>query len=162
MDVNKAVKPSKKLVLTFLALLLLFFTFFFLKKVVFKKRVIVQNKTQSYNDLEEVKKVSSSVKVLFKKSHKKNTAILSVFNIPKGTDKVEYELSYKTQDKGIQGVIGKVSSLDFTDNSLQRSIFFGTCSSGKCIYHNIVGNISVVLNFNGTYGKRVFKKDFSI
>ncbi len=85
----------------------------------------------------------------------------SVKNIPNGTATIEYSLSYNTQSQGIQGVIGTVT-LTGGERDYDKKITLGTCSSGKCVYHQVVGSINLSLKFNGNYGVKVFQKDFSI
>jgi hypothetical protein len=43
-----------------------------------------------------------------------------------------------------------------------RKIVLGTCSSGTCRYHNIVGDVKVFMKFTGDYGSKVFEKEFSL
>ncbi len=85
----------------------------------------------------------------------------SVKNIPNGTATIEYSFSYNTQSQGIQGVIGTVN-LTGGEHDYDINITLGTCSSGKCVYHQVVGSINLSLKFNGNYGVKVFQKDFSI
>ena len=86
--------------------------------------------------------------------------VLLVGKIPQGTTTFDYQLSYKTRDKGLQGVIGTVTSDEFIDSSYQKKITLGTCSSGKCVYHNVVGQIDLTLKFYGNYGEKLFEKKY--
>jgi hypothetical protein len=120
--------------------------------------------------------VDSSVKVDFKPL-KKGEVLLTVANEPKDTKQIDFELSYQVINNDVaeggegtveQGALGKCYRVD---NSWQcgeanttggRKIILGTCSSGTCRYHNIVGSIKVVLKFSGTYGEKIFEKEFNI
>jgi hypothetical protein len=43
-----------------------------------------------------------------------------------------------------------------------RKIVLGTCSSGTCRYHNILGPIKLNLKFTGSYGEKIYEKEFKI
>ena len=88
--------------------------------------------------------------------------MLLVGKIPQGTTTFDYELSYKTRDKGLQGVIGTVTSDEFVNASYHKKITLGTCSSGKCVYHNVVGQIDLTLKFYGNYGEKLFEKKYQL
>lgn len=84
---------------------------------------------------------------------------LVVENAPAGTDTIDAELSYGTTDKGLQGAI---AMLQVEDGAAEKTITLGTCSSGSCVYHEVDGDIQVVLRFSGDYGEKLFQNDFSI
>ncbi len=84
---------------------------------------------------------------------------LNIINAPKGTESVDYELSYNTAQQGLQGVIGTIVS---GETNYEKKITLGTCSSGTCVYHQVVGKIKLGLKFNGSYGEKVFEKEYSI
>jgi len=121
--------------------------------------------------------VNSSVKVDFKPL-KKGEIVLTVANEPKGTKEIDFELSYKVANtdlseggEGIieQGVIGKCFKIgeywqcgEENDDKSGRKIVLGTCSSGVCRYHNIVGPIKLNLKFTGNYGEKIYEKEFKI
>ncbi|MFH0773210.1 MAG: hypothetical protein V1922_02770 [bacterium] len=86
--------------------------------------------------------------------------ILKSSSIPNGTTSVDYELSYDTKAQGKQGVIGTVS--DITNNTFEKQMTLGTCSSGRCVYHEVVGAIQVTLKFTGEYGEKVLSKEFTL
>ena len=86
--------------------------------------------------------------------------VLKSEGIPNGTTSVDYELSYDTKAQGKQGVIGTIS--DFTGNSFEKQMTLGTCSSGHCVYHEVVGAIQVTLKFTGDYGEKVLSKEFTL
>ena len=86
--------------------------------------------------------------------------VLKSAGIPNGTTSVDYELSYDTKAQGKQGVIGTISTI--SGNSLEKQMTLGTCSSGKCVYHEVVGAIQVTLKFTGEYGEKVLAKEFSL
>lgn len=89
-----------------------------------------------------------------------NKINLAIKNIPSGTQTIEYELTYETEDKGLQGVIGTLD--DFSGKEYQKEIFLGTCSSGNCVEHKVSGAISLLLRFSGDYGEGVIEKEFGV
>ncbi len=103
--------------------------------------------------------VDSSVKVDLTSSSKRE-ALLSIDKIPNGTAAIEYSLSYETKQQGLQGVIGTISLSD--EDKYEKRITLGTCSSGSCVYHEVVGTIKLSLKFSGEYGDRIFEKDFQL
>lgn len=154
-------------------LLLLIFSIIFL----FNKKPAKKETPSSEKSQEEVlPTIESSVKVDFQ-SIKKGEAVLKVFNSPKKTDSIEFEISYFVKnndvnegDEGLieQGVIGKCyQEKDFWscgqgESSANRKIVFGTCSSGVCRYHNIVGQVNLTLKFTGSYGEKIFNKKYDL
>jgi len=120
--------------------------------------------------------VDSSVKVDFGLI-KNGEVRLNVSNAPQTTRLVEYELVYAVINTDIneggsetvdQGAIGKCYLLDDiwqcgeTDEQSGHKIVLGTCSSGVCRYHNIVGKVKVHLKFTGDYGEKLFEKEYAI
>ncbi|MCX6732529.1 MAG: hypothetical protein NTV98_03230 [Candidatus Roizmanbacteria bacterium] len=81
-------------------------------------------------------------------------------SVPNGTTSVDYELSYDTKGQGKQGVIGTISSI--SGNSFEKQMTLGTCSSGRCVYHEVIGAIQVTLKFTGEYGEKVLSKEFTL
>jgi hypothetical protein len=105
--------------------------------------------------------VDASVKVsLEANGAQKKEVSLSASSIPAGTDSVEYELSYLTASQGLQGVIGTVP-MD-GKRQFDKDLTLGTCSSGTCVYHEVVGKIKLTLKFNGDYGAKLFEKEFEL
>jgi len=166
-------KEKKNLVIAFLLLVLVVIIgFVFLNKKPAKKTsptVVVPTE-------ELIPTVDSSVKVEFKPL-KKGEVILKVSNEPKNTKQIDFELSYQVVNTDVaeggegtveQGAIGKCYQIKSfwecgeVNNSGGRKIILGTCSSGTCRYHNIVGAIKVVLKFSGSYGEKIFEKEFTI
>ena len=105
--------------------------------------------------------IDSSVKVDLTAAPGKKEVILSIENIPSQTSSIDYELSYQTVGQGLQGVIGTIH-LDNGESSYKKTITLGTCSSGSCVYHDVIGNISLSLKFSGANGQKIFQKDFPI
>jgi hypothetical protein len=105
--------------------------------------------------------VDASVKVTLEALPGKKEVRLSVENMPNGTKTLEYELSYEARNQGPQGVI--TQPIDVSgQNSYEKTITLGTCSSGTCVYHDVVSNISLSLKFTGSYGQRIFEKEFPL
>lgn len=86
--------------------------------------------------------------------------LLTVSHLPADTTSIEYSLTYDTKKQNAQGVIGTIQVTGST-SQYEKQITLGTCSSGTCIYHEVIGPITVSLKFNGSYGEKVFEKDFS-
>ena len=121
------------------------------KKMVTTKSSILPENT-------EIQLVDDSVKVSFSSQNKKEASV-KVESIPKDTELIEYEISYNTAEEVPQGAIGK---LDINGNTASKDqLTFGTCSSGTCRYHNLVGTVKLLLKFSGSYGERLFEKEFS-
>ncbi len=158
-------------VIIFLFLLIFLIIFLFNKKPA-KKEVLISEKNQQ----DILPTVESSVKVDFQ-SIKKGEAVLKVFNSPKKTDSIEFEISYFVKNNDVneggdelveQGVIGKCYQEDNFwscgqgESSTNRKIVFGTCSSGVCRYHNIIGQVNLTLKFTGSYGEKIFNKKYDL
>jgi len=86
---------------------------------------------------------------------------LQIKNIPEGTESIDYELSYQTKQQGLQGVIGTIE-MKKNDSNVDKTLTLGTCSSGACVYHQVVGKIRLNLRFTGKYGDKVFEKEYDI
>lgn len=105
--------------------------------------------------------VDASVKVTLEALPGKKDVQLTVDSIPSGTKTLEYELSYEARNQGPQGVI--TQPIDVSgQRSYEKKITLGTCSSGTCVYHDVVGDIRLSLKFTGSYGQRIFEKDFPL
>src|SRR3989344_1884687 len=105
--------------------------------------------------------VDASVKVALDAADASNReVILTASNIPAGTSSVDYELAYQTAAQGLQGVIGTITSIK--SRGFEKTLTLGTCSSGACVYHQVVGKIKVTLKFNGDYGEKLFEKEFAL
>ncbi len=105
--------------------------------------------------------IDNSVKVGLLVSAPGKEVLLKIKNIPKGTQVIDYELSYQTAKQGLQGVIGTID-LGRNESDFQKKITLGTCSAGVCVYHEVVGKIKLNLKFTGSYGERVFEKEYEI
>lgn len=110
---------------------------------------------------EAIPTVDASVQVNLKAKVGKKEVELSVKNIPSGTKSVEYELSYDAQGQGPQGAIGTVE-LKTKESFLTKTVTLGTCSSGTCVYHTVLGPVRLSLIFNGSYGQRIFEKEYEL
>lgn len=105
--------------------------------------------------------VDASVKVsLAAEDAQKKEVVLKASALPANTTSVEYELSYLTASQGLQGVIGTVT-LEGEDK-FEKKLTLGTCSSGTCVYHQVVGKIKLTLKFNGDYGAKLFEKEYQL
>ncbi|MFN4212607.1 MAG: hypothetical protein ACK4FL_01420 [Microgenomates group bacterium] len=104
--------------------------------------------------------VDNSVKVDLISLQVGKEVMLTIENIPPETQTIDYELSYQTAKQGFQGVIGTAEVKN--KKSYQKKITLGTCSSGTCVYHEVMGKIKLTLKFNGGYGERIFEKEYEI
>lgn len=102
--------------------------------------------------------IDSSVKVDLISTLDGKEVLLDIKGIPSGTQTIDYELSYQTKQQGLQGVIGTIP-LD-TESGYEKKITLGTCSSGRCVYHEVVGKIKLTLKFAGNYGDKIFEKEY--
>ncbi|OGK12192.1 hypothetical protein A3C98_04355 [Candidatus Roizmanbacteria bacterium RIFCSPHIGHO2_02_FULL_37_15] len=105
--------------------------------------------------------VDSSVAVDLITSSAGREVTLQIKSIPTGTESIDYELSYQTKQQGLQGVIGTIP-VNINQSKLEKTLTLGTCSSGTCVYHQVVGKIRLNLRFTGDYGDKVFEKEYEI
>lgn len=152
---------SKKILLI-LAVILIAVIFSSYKLLVggqIKKEAIVKKEQLPKN---VIPTLDPSVKVDLVKESKNQEVTLIIENIPDETSSIEYELSYQTSEQGLQGVVGTVDMEKIEDQAYEKNITLGTCSSGRCVYHKVVGEIKLMLKFIGEYGQRVFEKEYTI
>lgn len=108
----------------------------------------------------ELPQVDASVVVDLKPKSDNKSVILSVSNIPAGTESIEYELSYTT-DKGLpKGALGKIDLKGVSE--ITRDILLGTCSKNTCTYDTGVKSVSLVLRFNSVEGTSQYTKEYSL
>ena len=103
--------------------------------------------------------IDSSVKISLTPLTGKKEVMLSIKNMPKNTNSLEYILSYETREGGLQGVN---STAEIVGNDFEKKITLGTCSSGTCVYHNIKDKIKVELVFKGNNGDKYFTKEYAL
>lgn len=106
---------------------------------------------------EEIADVDSSVLVSLEPLTGGREVVITVENPPTGTELISYQITYEEETKGPQGAIGEVD-LD----TLEAEVTLGTCSSGTCVYHDVVGDVELLLTFEGEYGKQKFEKKYSL
>lgn len=104
--------------------------------------------------------IDSAVQVNLTTVAGKKEVKLTINEIPIGTQSIEYELSYQTKNKALQGIIGTITVNE--EKKYEKKLTLGTCSSGTCVYHEVDGAIKLNLKFNGEYGERMFVKEFDI
>lgn len=110
---------------------------------------------------EVIPTVDASVQVSLKPLIGKKEVELTVKGIPRGTKTIEYELSYDARGQGPQGAIGTIE-LKRGESFFSKTITLGTCSSGTCVYHVVVGGVRLSLIFSGNYGERIFEKEYEL
>lgn len=157
-------------------LLVFIFLIFFIFYIFFSKNKNQQKSSQNFSNSEEIiPTVDSSVKVELKQL-KKGEINLTILNEPKSTNSIEFELTYNTLNNDIeegkviveQGVIGKCYKFSNywqcgeSNEAGGKKIVLGTCSSGVCRYHNVVGKLKLLLRFSGNYGIRIFEKEYEL
>lgn len=126
----------------------------------FQKKPQVVEQPQKKEELGAIPTVDASTTVTLTALTGNKEIVLKSTSLPKGTTSVDYELSYDTKGQGKQGVIGTISNI--SGNTIEKQMTLGTCSSGRCVYHEVVGAIQVTLKFTGDYGEKVFSKEFSL
>lgn len=104
--------------------------------------------------------IDSAVQVNLTTVAGKKEVKLTINEIPIGTQSIEYELSYQTKNKALQGIIGTITVNE--EKKYEKKLTLGTCSSGTCVYHEVDGAIKLNLKFNGEYGERMFVKEFDL
>ena len=104
--------------------------------------------------------VDPSVVVDLKAKSDGKSVILTVSNIPEGTQGIEYELSYLTGEGLPKGALGKISLQ--SEKEVERDILLGTCSKNTCTYDSGVTSIKLVLIFNLPGGDRKFIKEYPL
>jgi len=98
--------------------------------------------------------VSSCVDVTAKLRRNPNTLVVYFSNLGKASN-VQYMLSY--QSNGVEQGVGGSLSLG-GENSTQRELLFGTCSSGVCRYHTGISNARLEVTITTTAGKTLIKR----
>jgi len=147
-------KLNKKSYIIGAVLLVLLTTVFF----VFGRKQAPKEIINETSEIEElIPTIDSSVKVSLDSVAGSRELLLKVDNLPSNTQSVDYELSYQTAQQGLQGVIGTVTN---EGDSLEKKLTLGTCSSGTCVYHQVVGKIKLTLKFTGEYGEKIFEKEW--
>lgn len=118
-------------------------------------------KTVTVSQSDIIPTVDSSVKVNLVAKNSRKAIDLTISGIPEGTTSIDYSISYQTKQQGLQGIIG---ALQVKSGEKERIVSreLGTCSSGKCVYHEVVGTVKVVLIFSGQYGERIFDKEYPL
>ena len=126
-----------------------------------------QNKTADKSQkkietqLETIPTVDASVKVDLQSKNNRKAVELKMSNIPEGTTSIDYSISYQTKQQGLQGIIG-VMKIKEGEKEASFTRDLGTCSSGRCVIHEVVGNVKVELKFTGKYGERIFEKEYPL
>lgn len=106
--------------------------------------------------------VDSSVKVEVVGVNNNKEIEITVSNFPKGTSSIDYQLSYTSVERGLQGLIGTLE-VENGKNSVSKKVTVGTCSSGTCVYDKIEENkVTASLSFNGSYGMKAFEKEYEL
>ncbi len=122
------------------------------------RKATVNNKNEQIIPTDAViPTIDGSVKISLTSLTGRKEVMLSIKNMPKNTNSLEYILSYETIEGGLQGVN---STAEITDSDFEKKITLGTCSSGTCVYHNIKGKIKVELVFKGNNGDKYFTKEY--
>lgn len=101
--------------------------------------------------------ISSDVKVNLNYVNNMKDVFLTIDNIPKKTNIIEYIITYETEEGALQGVNG---TIEVKTSSYEKKITLGTCSSGTCVYHQVKGKIKLELIFKGDFGQRYFSREY--
>lgn len=128
--------------------------FFFMSQQ--KPKVVEQVVENTAEDV--IPTVDASTKVEAEFFNGKREMQLQVSGMPQGTESVEAQIMYKTKQNIDQGTFGQID----VDTGMSSKMTLGTCSSGRCVYHDVDGSIQVTIKFSGEYGEKVLTKDFSL
>lgn len=126
-------------------------------KLFFRNNADSKLKEKTFPTEAVIPTVDSQVEVNLEKLASGHEVILTINNSLAGTESIDYELSYDTVDQGLQGVIGTLTG---SQKKYEKKITLGTCSSGSCVYHKVKGKIRLNLRFVGSYGEKVFEKEY--
>ncbi len=125
-----------------------------------KKSATDEGTGQKLQNSEVAPTVDASVKVGLTVTPDKKEATLTVSNLPKGTKTMDFTLSYTTKEKE-DGSIGSIT-VEGGKDSYERKVTFGTCSSGVCRYSPPISPVKLTIDFMGTYGERIFEKEYTL
>jgi hypothetical protein len=169
---NELFKNKKLLAIFGIVLVLIIALVFFITS---RNRSEIIETQEQLTNAESIPAVDDSVIVELIKGARTGEVILTIQNAPEETNTIEYQLTYdavsREQGGSIvpRGVIGKCTKQSGNENDWAceqpnsgEAIILGTCSSGTCVYDNIKSDINVQLKFSGSYGNKIFEKDFSI
>ncbi len=115
--------------------------------------------------------VDSSVIVKLEEATRRGEVEITVEKAPEGTKKAEMELTYnrekRPEDETDSEIIpdGVLAGCEFksgTRSCVKTGITLGTCSSGVCRYHTVVGSVKLSIIFSGSYGERSFEKEYKL
>lgn len=120
----------------------------------------VAENTEEASFAENLPPVDSSVSVNLEAKGDNTAVVLSVSNIPQGTESIEYELSYNNEEGLPKGALGKID-LD-GKQEIVRDILLGTCSKNVCTYDKGVTSVNLVLKFNHPDGASQFTKEYPL
>lgn len=163
MEKNKKTLIVGGIILAVLVIGILFFNF--------SKNESKQSAESVLENEPTIAPVDKSVIVDLTAAKKRGEIVISVKNAPAGTNIAEMELTYnrerRPEDETVEEVIpdGLLASCEFKSgsrNCTKEGITLGTCSSGVCRYHTVVGKVKLSIIFNGTYGDRIFEKEYKL
>lgn len=100
--------------------------------------------------------VGPDVKVNVEGIDNNRSLLVSVDNVPDGTETIELEVGYMREEADVDGPIadGSFKDLKIDGNRAEAEILLGTESSGVKRYHVLTdGEIRAVLLFKGEYGE---------
>lgn len=120
----------------------------------------VQTTPEEEEEVVQLPPADPSIVVTLGKGSDSKSIDLSVSKIPKGTESVEYELSYITGEGLPKGALGKIS-LSGKD-TVARNILLGTCSRNTCSYDTGVTSVKLVLRFNHPDGATQLTKEYPL
>lgn len=80
---------------------------------------------------------------------------LIIMRIPAASASLDYELGYKTASGVGEGVTGNIKLKG--ESKIERPLLLGSCSSGKCRYHEGVEDGTVTLKLRDSKGKLIAK-----
>lgn len=164
---------KKNTLILFIVIVLTLFLFVYLFS---NRKKEVKKIEKDQNEAILVPTVDNNVKIYLEKIKVGEIKVI-IDNAPEKTKNIDFEISYLVKnndiDEGVenelisQGAMGMCYLEDNlwycgTGQGINKKIVLGTCSSGVCRYHNIVGPIKLNLKFSGSYGEKVFEKEYQL
>ncbi len=157
-----AIKLKKfNIIIAAVILIVLILSAVVIKTITAPKKVATDT---SPTPIEALPTIDSSVTVGLQFTNNNKSIILTIKNIPDGTDTIDYEISYNTAGGIPKGNIGqiKVNGQKEVERSGEE-LTLGTCSRGVCKYYEGVTKVSLSLKFHKTDGSAsIFQKDYSL
>ena len=122
----------------------------------------VENRQDILPTSEVIPTVDSSVIVKLEPFNQRREVTLAVENLPNGTKTLEYEITYETEGGLSEGSASSPADVS-GKKKFEKKICLCTQSASVKRFHKLSNyKIKVNLKFEGSYGKKLFEKEFKI